>query len=238
MVNIAIIEGSDADAEKLLGCLEAFAQECGEEFSYTRYRDANSFLEERGKIFDLIFTEVQLRGIDGMEAAVRLRKSNASVRLVFVTQTAAYAAKSYEVDALDYILKPYTYKRLTLRLRRALSALGAEEGVLLMIRDKAGPVQISSERVSYVEIHRHKLTYHTEQGEFSEIGSMKRVEEALSRYHFALCNACYLVNLKEVFRIKGYMLTMKNGDVLKISQPKRKDFLATLRRYHENVKHI
>ena len=100
-----------------------------------------------------------------------------------------------------------------------------------MIRDKSGPVQISSSEVYYVEIRKHKLTYHTERGEYTEIGSLKGLKETLGAHNFACCNACYLVNLKFIFRVKGLMLTMTNGDELKISQPRRKEFMSDLANY-------
>lgn len=231
MVNIAIVEDSDEEAEKLIDCLKRYASENGEQFSYKHFREANTFLEERERTFDLVFMDIMLPGINGMEAAMRLRKYNTRTILIFVTNMTSYAIKSYEVDALDYIVKPISYKRVVFKLRKALQIISANEGQLVMIRDKSGPVQISTDQIYYLEIRKHKLTYHTERGDYTEIGSLKSLRETLEPHNFACCNACYLVNLKYIFRVKGLILTMSNGDELKISQPKRKEFMNDLANY-------
>ncbi len=231
MVNIAIVEDSDEEAAALLDCLKRYESETGERFSYTRFPEANAFLEEKEKTFDIVFMDIMLPGVNGMEAAQRMRKANRQTVLIFVTNMTSYAIKSYEVDALDYIVKPLSYKRVVFKLRKALSIVSANEGKFLLIRDKQGPVQISSGDIYYIEIRKHKLTYHTARGEYAEIGSLKGLREELAPYNFSCCNACYLVNLKYIFRVKGFFLTMQNGDELKISQPKRKEFMNDLANY-------
>ena len=144
MVNIAIVEDSEEEAAKLLACLTRYAEENGEQFSYYRYAEANSFLEEREKTFDIVFMDIMLPGINGMEAAQRMRRSNQQTVLIFVTNMTSYAIKSYEVDALDYIVKPLSYKRVVFKLRKALHIVSANEGKLLVIREKQSTVQISS----------------------------------------------------------------------------------------------
>ncbi len=231
MVNIAIVEDSEEEAQKLLECLERYAAENGEQFSYTCFREANAFLEEREKLFDIVFMDIMLPGVNGMEAAQRMRRVNQQTVLIFVTNMTSYAIKSYEVDALDYIVKPLSYKRVVFKLRKALHIVSANEGKLLLIRDKQGPVQISSNEIYYIEIRKHRLTYHTARGEYAENGSLKGLREELAPYNFSCCNACYLVNLKYIFRVKGFILTMQSGDELKISQPKRKEFMNDLANY-------
>lgn len=231
MTDIAIVEDSDEEAEKLLTCLKRYAEENNEQFSYRRYTEASSFLEERNFTFDIVFMDIMLPGVNGMEAAMRMRRTNAQTVLIFVTNMTSYAIKSYEVDALDYIVKPISYKRVVFKLRKALQIVSTNGGKVIVIHDKQGPVQVSSGEIYYVEIRKHRLTYHTERGEYTEIGSLKGIREILEPYNFACCNACYLVNLKYIFRVKGLILMTTSGEELKISQPKRKDFMNALANY-------
>ena len=117
MVNIAIVEDNENEANRLLEYLDRYAAENNELFSYRYYPEANAFLEERERTFDIVFMDIMLPGINGMEAAQRLRKSNSRTVLIFVTNMTSYAIKSYEVDALDYI-----------KLRKALQIVNANEG--------------------------------------------------------------------------------------------------------------
>ena len=69
--------------------------------------------------YDIVFMDIELPGINGMEAAHRLREIDQQVILIFVTNMAQFAVKGYEVDALDYIIKPAQYGPLSIKLDRA-----------------------------------------------------------------------------------------------------------------------
>ncbi len=66
--------------------------------------------------YDIVFMDIELPGINGMEAAHRLREIDQQVILIFVTNMAQFAVKGYEVDALDYIIKPAQYGPLSIKL--------------------------------------------------------------------------------------------------------------------------
>ncbi len=227
MYEIAIVEENEEDAEHLHSVLEAYATLRGMQFDCARFRSPYEFLAEREQFFHIVFLDASPAS-GGMDAARKFRLLNSESAIVFVTRDLLQAVRSYEVDALDYIIKPVTLDRLSLRLARAFAQ--KSQGKTVVIRDRTGSVQILAESVYYIEIHGHALTWHTEQGNFTESGSMKQLKETLGPYGFAPCNACYLINLRHAHRVKGYFLTMSCGDVLKISQPKRKEFLAALRR--------
>lgn len=226
MIDIAIVEDSDREASSLSACLTRYAQEHRVEFNCERYRDANAFLSEREKTFDIVFMDIMLPGITGMEAAERLRKYNGKVVLIFVTNMVQFAIKSYEVDALDYIMKPVSYERVSLKLHRAIETVRSWEGKMLVVNNNAdGVMQIFSNDVLYIEVRGHKLAYHTSRGVFCEWGSLSDLEEELRPYHFMRCNACYLVNPMHIRSAKGMTVELLNGEELKISQLKRKSFM-------------
>lgn len=125
MVNVAIVEDEDAAAAILSNCLDKYAsaKREGVEFSVCRYHDAVSFLENYRSRFDIVFMDIQLPDLDGMEAAKKLRRLDSSVTLIFVTNMANFAVRGYEVDALDFIVKPVEYFSFALKLDRALERL-------------------------------------------------------------------------------------------------------------------
>ncbi len=84
-------------------------------------------------------------GIDGMEAAHRLRRLDQKVILVFVTNMASYAVKGYEVNATDYIVKPVYYGDFELKLKRVLAGYQAASEAILVVR-QGGYVRLYSER--------------------------------------------------------------------------------------------
>ena len=106
MYKFAIVEDNEAAAEKLAGFLERYANENNEVFEIIKFHDALDFLDGYRTVYDAVFMDIEMPGIDGMEAAHRLRRLDQKVILVFVTNMASYAVKGYEVNATDYIVKP------------------------------------------------------------------------------------------------------------------------------------
>lgn len=231
MERIAIVEDSPAEKKQLIACLEKFREQKHENIVWVCFDSAFDFLESRER-FDLVFLDIMLPGMNGMEAAQKLRSYDSEIVIMFVTSIASFAVKSYEVDALDYILKPIHYGRVELKLTKALGMIRSRCETSLAINDlESGLVRISSRQIYYIEVTGHRLRYCTEKGSFYEKGTLSQKAELLEHYNFARCNACYLVNLQHIFAVNGYYLEMRNGDQLRISQPKKKEFTGKLANY-------
>ena len=119
MLRCAIVEDSPRELEHLKECLARYSAERDIPLETTVFGDAASFLEHYRADYDIVFMDIELPGINGMEAAHRLREIDRQVILIFVTNMAQFAVKGYEVDALDYIIKPAQYGPLSIKLDRA-----------------------------------------------------------------------------------------------------------------------
>ena len=229
MIQVAIVEDDPQEQQRLLKHLKRYAEERQLLFSFGLYQNAFDFLEEK-RAFDLVFLDIMMPGMTGMEAAEKLRAHNDRTVIIFVTTMVQFAIKSYEVDALDYIVKPVSYERLTMKLSKAIQVISASAGGSLVINDANGMVKQSTNDVLYVEVSGHKLAYHTRSGVYTEYGSLSDLENVLRAYDFMRCNACYLVNPQHIQQVNSKELTLllSNGEKLKISQAKRKTFINDL----------
>ena len=109
MINVAIIEDDIKAAERLQKHVRQYEVESGEEFSVFAFTDAIDFVSDYAPKYDAIFMDIELPHMNGFDAAVRLRRIDKDVPLVFVTNMMKYAVKGYEVDAVGYMLKPVDY---------------------------------------------------------------------------------------------------------------------------------
>ena len=180
MVNAAIVEDEIRSADVLCGFLERYGSEKGREFAVSRFTDAIAFLENYVPRYDIVFMDIQLPDMDGMTASRRLRALDRDVILIFVTNMANYAVSGYEVDALDFIVKPVSYFPFTVKLERALGRLdGNAGGGSVLLSTAEGAVCVRPCDVRYVEVMKHTLIYHTTTGDLTVYGSRKNAESTL-----------------------------------------------------------
>ena len=224
-VRIAIVEDDELQAQTLERYLERFSSENDVQFRVRRFGEAVSLLDDYSPDYDLIYMDIRMPYMNGMDAAHRLRALDQDVLLVFVTTLTQYAIAGYEVGALDYIVKPINYYDFALKLTRALKKLPQEATPgMLLVNSENGTVRLSPRNVRYIEVSGHQVIYHTLDGDVLQYGSLSNVEKQLDPVQFVRCNSCFLVNMMYVRGVKGYTLTMDDGE-LKISQPKKKRFM-------------
>ncbi len=230
MVRIAICEDESEAAELFRKNLDRYSSEYGVEFSVTHFCNAVSFLENYKPVYDIVFMDIKMPDMNGMDAAKQLRKLDPSVILIFLTNLAQYAVKGYEVNALDFVIKPISYYVLVLKLERALDRLSSERGTEVAISMDDVVIKIRAVDLKYVEVQGHNLVFHTVSGDYKSYGSLKKTEERLASADFVRCNACYLVNLKYVTSIRGSTAYIGKTE-LTISHAKRKDFVRRVNNY-------
>lgn len=231
MLNIAVVEDDDSQARTLEEYCRRFATENDTKCSLTRCKDGESLLARQTDFFDIILMDIMMGGINGMEAARRLRETNRCSVLIFVTNMAQFAVMGYEVNALDFIIKPVAYPHFRMKMRRAMEVVRQHSGVILTI-SKGGTVwQISSANILFLEVKGHALYVHTTNEVVQCWEPLSSIEKKLEGQRFSRCNSCYLVNLKYIKCLNGYTVTMRDGSELLVSHPKRKQFLQDLTAY-------
>ena len=230
VLRIAIVE-SDADARTQMQVfIQRFARDEGLDIRVEEFDRGDSFLARYQNVYDVIFMGIELPGVDGMEAARRLRRLDRDVVLVFVTALARYAIRGYEVDALDFVLKPLSYYAFSVKLERAIHRARQRAGDHILLKTSGGIHRLDIRDIFYLETKSRMLYYHTASGIYSVRGSLRDAVEQLAQYSFAKCNQCYLVNLQHVTDIRDEFV-MVAGTLLEISRRTRKTFLDAVVAY-------
>lgn len=203
MLRIAIVEDEALYQQKIRRYLERYAKAQQQIFDIHVYESGSRLLIDYRPEFDIIFLDIEMPGIDGMETAREIRKMDEKTVLAFITNMANYAVQSYEVEASDFIVKPFTYEVFEFKLRRILRRTEhgrSEASIVLSGNDIVRRVGVNE--LIYVEVERHTLNYHTEKEVISVRGSIKEAEEQLGAYGFYKCSQSYLINLRYVTRIE------------------------------------
>lgn len=108
-MRVAIIEDDEATRCQLVNYLQRYTRQYETEFQIQQFSDGIQLAENYRPIYDILLMDIEMAQLNGMETARRIRKFDEEVLIVFITNTAQYAIKGYEVGALDYILKPIPY---------------------------------------------------------------------------------------------------------------------------------
>ena len=230
MIRIAVVEDESAVQEQLAGYVQRYTRQYGTQFELTMFADGVEILEDYRPVYDIILLDVEMKHLDGMETAQRIRALDAEVLLIFITNMAQYAIKGYAVGALDYILKPVPYFAFSQQLQKAVGQLTRRQRHYLAVPVDGGLRRLDSSAVYYIESEGHRIHFYTEDGDFSAPGTLKTIEEKLVGRPFARCNSGYLVNLAQVLGVQQNDLQV-GPYTLQISRPRRKAFLAALTDY-------
>lgn len=234
MIEIASIEDDPEEERTIRAHLERYARERDIEINVTWHRLASDFMTA-GRRYDLILMDIDLPGMSGMEAATLLRTYDAETPLVFVTNLSQYALRGYEVDALDFVVKPVGYHALSLRMDKALRVLRRRQETNVMLETREAVRVVSSADISHVEVKGHNLFYHVRGAAGMEQvrvrGTMRSAEEQLRGRPFVrISNSC-LANLAHIRLVRGDSLRMASGDELRLSRSRKTTAMETIAAY-------
>ena len=150
--------------------------------------------------------------------------------LFFVTNMPQYAPSGYEVDAIDYCIKPINYNSLSVKLDKAVRVLAQRQGLPVRIKTREGFRVVSSSDILYIEVQGHDLMFHTARETIGSYGGLGEREKELQGREFARCSASVLVNLRYVTGLYGDEIAV-GGERVKIGRTRKKEFLIQLNRY-------
>lgn len=228
-IKVAIVEDEDMWAETLYNFLMQYQNENIDiNFFIKRFNDGDEIAEDYKGDFDLIFMDIEMKFMNGMKAAQKIRLRDDSVEIIFVTNMAKYAIEGYKVRAMDYVLKPIVYSTFSESLKRAISGIEGRKGKYIVVNYKDGSLKVNISEIRYIESHGHRLTFHLKDKEVdTTVYSMKQMEEALGKEGFCRCNSGCLVNLKFVNGFNEGDVVIDNN-YISISRRRKQKFMETL----------
>lgn len=232
MINVAIVE-DDRGAATLLGeYLRRFTEEHGTQFNVRVFENGINFLTNYRGDYQIIFMDIEMPHMDGMETARQLRKIDPVAALVFITNMAQFAIRGYEVDAMDFVLKPVTYYRFSALLQKLTRRLDARREYELTIRTPSGINRVYASRVSHITVEDHLLLFHVGEEIIESWGSLKNALDGLPEGSFLQVNKSCIVNLRHVRGIEGNDLLVGDSHI-PLSRGRKQAVLTALNQYLE-----
>lgn len=235
MINIAVVDDEEKEQNILIQLFNKLSTQVQEEINVYPFESGEALLDGYDYSWDLICLDIQMKGQDGISIGKSIRLIDENVILIFVTNMAQMAVKGYEVQAMDFLIKPVNYYSFALKMSNVINIINSKKSRNIVLNTLAGWRKISSDNLYYAEIDRHYISYYTSDGVFRQKASLKELESKLEGLSFKRCNNCYLVNLKYVDAVEKDDLKIA-GKWLKISRLRKKDFLQALANYMGGLK--
>ena len=178
---------------------------------------------------DVIFLDMELHELDGMETARRLRASDAGLQLVFVTGYADYVFDGYSVGALGYLMKPPRQEQLEAVLSRVQAALVRDLDRAYVCRSGDTRYRIPIARILYFASDRRQVQCVAEGRTYTFYGKLDAVAEEVGAA-FVRVHQRYLVRAGAVDRMEGGEVVLRTGERLPVSRSCQQSALLALTR--------
>ena len=229
MYRILIVEDEPDAAAALRDAIRRYGNEHAEQFQVGWMRNTIDLDEPA---FDLIFMDIDLGIENGMDAAREIREFDRSTPIIFVTNLAQYAIQGYEVNALDFIVKPFTYGSFSLRMDRAMEVLRRREGRSISIQTRDGlrifPALQPGARLDAWS-RRQLWALGWQRG--SGTRKSERTEATLGGTPFLKISSGCIINMAHVRGVRDSAITLSDGSVCYISRANKRRCLEEISRY-------
>ena len=227
MIQIAIVEDEEIYVKQLTEYIRKYQTERGKSIKVTIFGDGEDITENYSGGFDIILMDIQMQFMDGMTAAEKIRQMDQKVIIMFITNMIQYAVRGYEVDAMDYVVKPVEYFSFSQKLDKAIGRMRSEVKEFLTIPIGKGVVKIDIADIYFIEGQRHNVIYYTSRGDYCSRITMKELEEKLAVHNFFRCAKGYLVNMNHVEGFVGSDCVIHNVHI-PVSRTRKKEFMNLL----------
>lgn len=225
MLRIAVCDDMSEFLKSVDGLVSSWRCDGGA-VTVSLFDNGYSLIEEHAKLpFDIILLDVVMPLIGGIETAAEIRRSDRSVKLVFLTSSPEFAVESYSVKASNYLLKPIDPEKLYACLDELYYDINEHSGSMV-VRDASAAHKIRFSDIEYVEAQGKQVAF------FMRDGTLIRASEPfysyerllLSEHGFLKCHRSYVVNVSSVETYTPKEITVRSGTRIPISRNAQKTF--------------
>ncbi len=224
MIHIAICDDEKCISDKISGLVKRFFDRKNLEITVRQFMSGEELLDYDKEI-DILFLDIQMNGIDGMETAKKLRDQNYKGYLIFITILKEMVFQSFEVQAYDYLVKPIKEETFEATMERLSASMqNAGDRARLLVQRGYESRLIPFDDIIFREIIDRKVYLHLKSGDVIDYyDRIENLETKLDRRFFR-CHRSYLINLNYLKSYKNGMAYMVNDKIVPVSRLRSKEF--------------
>lgn len=210
---IAICDDEQNQIEYITSIVTSWSNHKGHSCEIRTFASAEAFLfeYEEDKAYDILLLDVEMKNMNGIELAKRIRKDNNRAEIIFITSHFEFVGEGYEVDALHYLIKPISVEKFTQVLTKAAEKLSVEPPSVV-ISCEGETVKLYESDILYVESFLHYIVIHTKDNEYKIKENISVFENKVSDVFYRI-HRSYLVSLKHITRISRTSVNIGNTEL-------------------------
>mgnify|MGYP000320101468 FL=1 len=238
MIKIAIVDDEEQTREQILRTLKENIQE-QHEVEIKLYVSGESFFEEiqKGEAADILFTDIQMQQLDGVELGKLVRRLCPDMYIVFITSYEEYAAESYRIEAYQYILKRDMKERLPAVLQKIYQEKQKESQNFFWIGGVTDQRKLYHKDI--ICIRKVKGQKYVEfvmvNGAYKERLALHQIFEDLKSPAFIFAGRSYIINIDHVDRITTAAIYLEDGIKIQAGAETIQDVKTRIMEYWRNV---
>lgn len=230
-MRIAICEDNAKDAALLKRLVEDALRDGQYEGEVDPYDSAEALLAAYGeRRYAIVFLDIYLDGVDGMEAARRIRAQNEECAIIFVTVSESHAVEAYAVRAAHYLPKPVTRQKVDAALERCRIQLESMARYIEVISNRV-TVRVALRDVLYIDAYSKTCVIHTDTGTIRTYVAFDAMQAMVSGAPFVRCHRSYIVNMRRIKRLSEKEILMQNDVTIPIGGLYKDSFRKTYNEY-------
>lgn len=231
MINIAICD----DDKKIIEQIKKYVMEYKKVESKVKTYSSGEQLLDAKLDFEIIFLDIDMTGLNGIETAKKIRNHDKSVKIIYVTSFTDYVNMAFEVHAFGYLNKPIKKEQIYKQLDEAVeySKEEREEDYIEFVT-LDGVIRLSPKEIYYFEYVSRKVKIKTLNKTYMIKEKITEVADKMEKYGFLMPHKSFTVNLFYIRTIKGYDIFMTDGSTIPLSQKKSAEFREQFNIFLEN----
>ena len=226
VLKIAVCDDSPLFLEETTTYIKVWASGTGHRVQIFSYDNGDALIEaHKACHMDIIFLDILMPLLNGLDTARELRQQDRSVSIVFLTSSPEFALESYEVKAQGYLLKPVSQEKITSELNEIAMHI-YEEPKNLLLKTTMGYQKQYFHDIEYIEAQNKRVLFHLQSGQILEVPEpLNHFEQQLLYTDgFFKCHRSYLVYLPNVNHFTNTEITTRSGQKIPIARGYGKAF--------------
>lgn len=232
-IEIVLVDDEQLQLDYMQKLIEQAAESLEIKIEISQYLSGEAFLFalEDHPTWNLAFLDIEMEELNGMQVAKILREKSPQLELVFATAYAEYAIEGYEVQALDYLLKPINQQKITRVLKRYLEEQ-PEDTAYLIAEVEGQTTRLNLEDILYVEANMGEVLVVLVDQKLPLKMTLLEFQDLLDE-RFVATHRSYLVNLQYISRLLKKDVALSNGEKIPLSRRRAKEVQSDFIDYYK-----